>query len=121
MDRHLSRHLHEKTVNAVIGGVGMLNRPQPLKSLNSIEKIQPRMMVVLFNGNLSATIISYYSPTNVSEEMDLIAFYNELSSLVHSISKYNVLVIGGDMNNQIAKNKTTNSAYTTRQTETGNI
>ena len=62
------------------------------------------MMVATFNGNPSITIISCYSPTNISEETDLIAFYNELSSLVHSIPKYNVLVIGGDMNAQIGKN-----------------
>ena len=91
-------------INATIGGVGMLLGPQTLKSLNSKEKIQPRMMVATFNGNPSSTIISCYSPTNVSEETDLIAFFDELSSLVRSIPKHNVLVIGGDMNAQIDKN-----------------
>ena len=38
--------------NATIG-VGMLIGPQALKSLDSIEKIQPRMMVATFNGNPS--------------------------------------------------------------------
>ena len=90
--------------NAAIGGVGMLIGPRALKSLNSIEKIQPRMIVATFNGNPSATKISGYSPINVSEETDLIAFYNEISSLVLSIPKHNVLVIGGDMNAQIGKN-----------------
>ena len=61
-------------------------------------------MVAIFNSNPSATIISCYSPTNVSEETDLIAFYDELSSLVRSIPKHNVLVISGDMNAQIGKN-----------------
>ena len=81
----------------------MLIGPRALKSLNSIEKIQLRTMVATFNGNPSATIICY-SPTNVSEETDLIAFYNELSSLVHSIPKHNILIIGGDTNAQIGKN-----------------
>ena len=62
------------------------------------------MMVATFNGNPSTTIISCYSPTNVSEETDLIVFYNELSSLVCSIPKCNILVIGRDMNAQIGKN-----------------
>ena len=62
------------------------------------------MMVAPFNGNPSATIISCYNPTNVSEETDLIAFYNALSSLVCSILKHNILVIGGDMKAQIGKN-----------------
>ena len=52
--------------------------------------MQPRMMVATFNGNPSASIISCYSPTNVSEETELIAFYDELSSLVHSIPKHKV-------------------------------
>ena len=62
------------------------------------------MRVATFNGNPSATIISCCSSTNVSEETDLIAFYNELSSLDHCIPKHNILVISGDMNAQISKN-----------------
>ena len=61
-------------------------------------------MVATFNGNPSATLISCYSPTNVREKTDLNTFYDELSSLVRSIPKHNVLVIGGDMNVQIGKN-----------------
>ena len=61
-------------------------------------------MVASLNGDLSATIISCYSPTNVREETELIAFYDELVSLVRSIPKHNVLVNGGDKNAQIFKN-----------------
>ena len=89
----------------MIGGVGMLTGPQALKSLNSIKKIHPRMMVATFNGNPRATIISCDSPTNISEETELITFYDELSSLMRSIPTHNVLVIGGDMNAQIGKNR----------------
>ena len=63
------------------GGVGMLIGPRTLKTLNSIERIQPRMIAATFNGNPKATIISCYSPTNVSEETELVTFYEELSSL----------------------------------------
>ena len=76
----------------------MLIGPRPLK-----EKIQPRMMVATFNGNPSA-IISCYSRTNVSEETELIAFYDKLTSLVRGIAKHNLLVNGGDMNAQTGKN-----------------
>ena len=61
------------------------------------------------------------SPTNVSEETELVTFYDELSSLVRSIPKHNMLVIGGDMNAQIGKTETTNTASTTRQIGMGNI
>ena len=60
--------------------------------------------VATFNGNPRATIVSCYSPTNVSEENEIVTFYDELSSLVRSIPKHNMLVIGGDMNAQIGKN-----------------
>ena len=79
------------------------------------------MMAATFNGNPRATIISCYSPTNVSEETELVTFYDELSSLVRSILKQNMLVIGGDMNAQIWKTETTNTASTTRQIGMGNI
>ena len=61
-------------------------------------------MVATFNENHRVTIISSYSPANVSEETELIAFYDELSPLVRSIPKHNVLVIGGNSNAQISKN-----------------
>ena len=35
------------------------------------------MMVATFNGNPRATIISCYSPTNIREETELIAFYDK--------------------------------------------
>ena len=62
------------------------------------------MTVANFNGNPRATIFSCYSPTNISEKTERIAFYNELSPLVRNIPKHNVLVISGDMNAQIGKN-----------------
>ena len=94
----------KNSVNATVGGVGILIGPRALKILNSIERIQPRMLTATFNGNPRATIISCYNPTNVSEETELVTFYDELSSLVRSILKPNMLVIGGDMNAQIGKN-----------------
>ena len=100
----------KNSVNATVGGVGMLIGPRALKTLKSIERIQPRMLATTLNGNPRATIISCYSLTNVSEVTELVAFYDELSSLVRIISKHNLLVIGGDPNAQIGKdgNNTSN-------------
>ena len=41
----------ENLTNAARGGVRMVFRPHALKSLNSIERIQLRMMSVTYNGN----------------------------------------------------------------------
>ena len=74
-------------------------------------------MVATINGNTSDTIISCYCPTNICEEMDLIAFYNELSYLVRSIAKHNVEI----WMLKLVKTSTTNLADRTHQTEMGNI
>ena len=108
----------EKLSQLTIGGVGILIGPRTLKTLNSVERIKPRMMAATFNGNLRATIISCYSPTNVSEGTEHIAFYDELSSRVRSIPRHNVLVIGGDMNTQIGKNG--NNKYSPHNTSNRN-
>ena len=75
-------------------------------------------MAATFNGNSKATIISCYSPTNISEETELVTFYKELSSLERSIPKHNLLVIGGDMNAQIGKNR--NNKYRLHNTSNSN-
>ena len=108
----------EKLFQCYYRSVGILIGPRALKSLNSIERIQPRMMAATFNGNPRATIISCYSPTNVCEETELFDFYDELSSLVSSVPKHNVLVIGGDMNAQIRKNG--NNKYSLNNTSNRN-
>ena len=84
-------------------------------------KIEARMMISTFNGNTSTTIISCYSPINACDETDFITFNKRLSSLVRSIPKHNALIIGGDRNAQIGKNKNNQLGFTTRQTEMGNI
>ena len=77
----------KNSVNYVIGDVEMLPSPYTLKSLNTIEKIQPRMMVTTFNDK--------YNPRNTSDESGLDSFYNEQSSL------HNVLIIRGGLNSQV--------------------
>ena len=62
------------------------------------------MIVATFNCYTSTTVISSCSPTSISEETDLIAFYNEQSSLVHGIQKQNVRIIGIVMNALVGKN-----------------
>ena len=62
-------------------------------------------MCAILNGNPFITIISCYSPTNSSDEMDITTFWYKLYSLAEHIPKHNVLIIGGDMNAQIGKDK----------------
>ena len=52
-------------------------------------------MHVTFNGNPCSAIVSSFSPTNTSDEIDTTTFYNQLT---RHIPKYNVLIIVEDMN-----------------------
>ena len=62
-------------------------------------------MVATFSSNPCITIISSYSSTNACDETDLITFYNKFSSFICSIPKYNVQIIGGDINAHIGKDE----------------
>ena len=77
----------------------MLISPHTLQLLKCIEKIPPRNMVATFSGN------SCFSPTNASDETELITFHTELSSIVRSIPKHNVLIIDENMNVEISKDE----------------
>uniref|UniRef100_A0A0L8GVI4 Endonuclease/exonuclease/phosphatase domain-containing protein n=1 Tax=Octopus bimaculoides TaxID=37653 RepID=A0A0L8GVI4_OCTBM len=87
----------EISINSTIGGVRLLLSPHTLKSRNTIERITSRLIIVNFNGNPSTTVTCCYRPTNVSDEQEVINFYNDISSLVRYRPQHNILIIE-DMN-----------------------
>ena len=98
----------------------MLLSPHATKSSNSIEKITSRIFVATFHGNPKPTLISCSSPTNIAYEQEVIDLYDDLSCLVRSVPKHNVLIVGGDLNTQPGKVYTINSHVITHQTEMAN-
>ena len=73
----------------------MLLREDIYNTLSSIEKISTCIMTATFQGNPQTTIITCYSPTNVSDKTETEIFYADLSSLIRQIPKHNVLIISG--------------------------
>ena len=67
----------KNSVNAATGGIGILVSSRAYSYLSNIEIISPRIMMDTFNGNLNTTILSSYSLTNVSEELEVEQFYLE--------------------------------------------
>ena len=55
-------------------------------------------MIANFKGNPHTSVISFYSPTNVSDDQEIELFYTRLTSLTRQIPKHNVLILGGDLN-----------------------
>ena len=109
------------TNNSTIRGVGLLLSPKAHKALNSVETINPRTLIATFNGNPAVTVISCYSPTNVSNVDDREEFYAELSELTKAVPKHNVLLIGGDMNGKIGASDAKGSVYNKHTNENGQL
>ena len=101
----VSASASKKSINAAIEEIGTLFSSRALKPLNSIDKSLSRIFCVPSNNNPSTRIVSCYCPTNVSDKMDIITFYNGFSSPVRYIPKNNVLTIGEEINVQIDKNE----------------
>ena len=77
----------------------MLSSPEAFKALASIEMITPKIMIATLNENPQTTVISCYSPTNVSDESYVVSSYKEWTAAVtRHVPRHNVLVVGGDFN-----------------------
>ena len=74
-----------------------------------------------FNGNLNTTIISCYSPKNVSEELEIEQFYVELASLIRQSPKHIMLLIGSDLNAQLSYLNKSKFFYHTNSNRNGNM
>ena len=65
--------------------------------------ISNRKVAIHVMGNPLKTVLSCYSPTNVSYQEETERFYVDLTSYTRHIPKHNVLVIGGDINTHLGK------------------
>ena len=91
------------SINAAIGGVGILINLRAYNAIKSIDMISNRIVAIHFMGNPLTTVISCYSPTNMSDQEETERFYVDLTSYTRHIPKHNVLVIGGDFNAHLGK------------------
>lgn len=63
----ISASVWKNSLGATIGSVGMFLSPLAYKALLSIEEIEPRVIIVSFNGNTITTIIFCYPSSNEEE------------------------------------------------------
>ena len=64
------------------GGVGFILNDQARKSLTKVQIISSRICVLEFQGNPKTTILSCYSPTNVSPQSEVESSYNDLNRFI---------------------------------------
>ena len=84
-----------------MGGVGILLFPRASSNLLNIEKITDLIVVAEINCNPKARVVSCYSPTNISDESSIDAFYQDLKSLLDNSPAHNFIVVPGNFNAQI--------------------
>ena len=87
--------------NATLRGEGMLVDPRAYGSLLNVKSVSLRMMVATFYGNPKTTIFSCYSPTNFSDEKEVVEFYSMLQDVIRQLPKHNVIITAGDLNTQV--------------------
>ena len=91
------------SMGASIGGVGLLLSPFASKAMVETKKISDRNLQITFCGNPKTTVIVTYSPTNVSDEDEVVDYFNELSETTKSIPAHNFLIIAGDFNSRVGQ------------------
>ena len=62
------------------------------------KKLIGQIICATFNDILSTAIITCFSPTNTSHELDIKNLYQRLYFVARHIPKHNVLIVGEDMN-----------------------
>ena len=68
-------------------------------------------MTIQFHDNPHTTIISCYSPTNVSDEIETEDLYTDLTEITIQVPKHNLLLIGGDYNVYLVKMTVSNNLF----------
>ena len=91
-------------MNSSVGGVGFLLSPAAINSLNHIEPILPRNLLIELEINPKTTIINAYSSHNTSPVNEVEEFYSILKSTGEQVSAHNFLVIAGEFTARFGPN-----------------
>ncbi|XP_066931364.1 craniofacial development protein 2-like [Clytia hemisphaerica] len=88
----------KSSVNATIGGVGILVKSSLLSLIQSIDKISDRIVSITFKGNPKTTIISCYSPHSGHSDLEVEQFFEPLTNHLISIPRHSFVSVCGDFN-----------------------
>ena len=83
-----------------------------------MDNISPRIITANFNRNPITTVVSCYSPTNISDEDDITEFHN-MSSFTRNVPKHNVLIIACDFNAHLGIDHDNKCSYNTETNRYG--
>ena len=90
--------VYKSSNNVIMGDVGIMVRKQILPLLTSIKKIDNRVIIAFFKGNLKTVLLSCYSFHKLAPLEEVEKFHKQLGNLTSTIPSHN----GGDFNARIS-------------------
>ena len=86
---------------AASGGVGVVVSNKAEKALAEVKPVNDRILVVIFSGNPSTTLIINYAPTEGSEGAE--EHYETLTNVMNDIPKHHMRIECGDFNAHLGR------------------
>ena len=88
-------------------GVGFVITKKEKQSILEWNPVSSRIITARFDTKFQkTTIIQVYSPTNNADEEEKEDFHNSLQTTVNSVPKRDILMIKGDLNAKVGKDRT---------------
>ncbi|XP_037930963.1 craniofacial development protein 2-like [Teleopsis dalmanni] len=88
-------------------GVGFLLSKTAVRALLQWQPINDRFIWCRFRSRArNVTIIQTYAPTELAEPDEKLAYYNQLSSIIHNAHKRDILIVMSDLNVKIGADNT---------------
>ena len=92
-------------------GLGFLLSPWAQRCYIEHNIVSNRIMSISFTGDVCTHIVTCHSPTNVSTDLEIDHFYNELSTCAQSFPPHDLVVIAGDLNAHLGRDTCNTNAY----------
>ena len=102
---------YKNSINATVGGVGFLLSPWAQKCYIDHTIVSKNIMSVSFTSNPIVHVITCHAPHSGTTDDEIASFYEDLTDHVDTIPTHDLIVIAGDLNAHIGRDKANQNAY----------
>ena len=98
-------------MGASIGDVGIMLTKKAYFSISRVESFSSRILIAHFNGNPVTTIVVTYRPTEAATSEAAEEYHNDLRNALEIIPAHNLLLIVGDLNAKMSRDRDAKGWY----------